>query len=144
MSSVIGTHFLLDGYVKSDAVFTEKHILEVIDDIINVADMTYLGDPIVRDVPTDKNNIRRAEDDGGISILVPITTSHISAHCWPLRKLIMLDIFSCKPFNAEVIERILKASFNFSRYKTQFISRRDPVATNDTQPIFPWNRIPSF
>jgi len=143
----LGTHLMIDGYVKSDQVFVEESLLSIIDDLVTTLGMKYLCKPIIQTVPYDQSEIDTYNDEGGISIIAPITTSHISAHCWPLRKLLMMDIFSCKPFDTAKAEKMVIARFGLGDYKSYTVTRDNPVKErrfDNYYCIFPWQRIPSI
>ena len=51
------------------------------------------------------------EDEGGISVLACLSTSHIAIHTWPLRCEFHLDIYSCREFDKEAFIKTLKEHF---------------------------------
>jgi S-adenosylmethionine/arginine decarboxylase-like enzyme len=46
-------------------------------------------------------------DEGGYSIQALISTSHISLHGWPNREYFMLDVVSCRKFDAEELHKLI-------------------------------------
>ena len=42
---------------------------------------------------------------------VVLSTSHVALHTWPVRHFFILDVFSCRDFDPETVERRLLRSF---------------------------------
>lgn len=51
------------------------------------------------------------EDEGGLTGVLVLSTSHIAAHGWPLRKLLILDVFSCREFVPATVDYLLREWF---------------------------------
>jgi S-adenosylmethionine decarboxylase len=100
MYKIEGTHLIVDAYVQDAATLGEENMLLLFDELVEALDMTYLQRPQCVEVPLDEAKLSSGEDEGGCSYYCLITTSHIAAHTWELRKAVMLDVFSCKPFDA--------------------------------------------
>ena len=127
MKEIFGLHLIIDAYVEKEEVLTKEHILSTFDELISLLKMEKLGEPMVREVPVDSDLLNTDEDEGGISIIVPITTSHLAIYVWPLRKALMMDIFSCKNFLATEAYGFLHDKFGFTEVKINVINRIDPV-----------------
>lgn len=128
MRTIAGTHLIIDAYVVNVDVLTEQYILATFDQLVDVLKMEKLGEPIAREVPVQPELLSTDEDEGGVSIIMPITTSHIAIHAWPTRKAIMLDVFSCKPFDAKAAQKFISEKFAVTDQAVQIIRRRDPKA----------------
>jgi S-adenosylmethionine/arginine decarboxylase-like enzyme len=82
--------------------FTLLQLIEIIKEIADLAEMRIfdiVGSNIELHMEGKENN----EDEGGISILAGITTSHITIHYWPMTGAFMFDLVSCKEFNKSII-----------------------------------------
>lgn len=128
-----GTHLILDGEVADPKVFTRAKIEGLFTQIIAALGMTALDKPQVYEVPVDPEVLRRVEltgnfeDEGGITAVVVISTSHITCHCWPLQKFFSMDAFSCKDFNSELALSIIRETFNVTKANVTTIQRRKPL-----------------
>lgn len=145
MRHISGTHLLVDAYVESASCLTAENIVRVLDTVVTILGMKRLADPIICTVPIQPDLVDSAADDGGVSVILPITTSHLSAHAWPERRAIMLDVFSCRTFSTDVALQELSDGFRFTRdVRHHVVQRRDP--RRDTLPQipalrqFPWTR----
>jgi len=127
-----GTHLIVDGEVSDSAVFTREKIEALFAQIISALGMKALDKPHVYDVPVDPEVLRRVqqtgtfEDEGGITAICVISTSHIACHCWPLQKFFSMDVFSCKDYNADLALSILRETLGVSKSNVSILQRRKP------------------
>ncbi|MSP78073.1 MAG: S-adenosylmethionine decarboxylase proenzyme [Dehalococcoidia bacterium] len=103
-------HLALDGYTPEyeklrDASFVEQFLNNFPASI----GMTKITKPMVMTyhAPIQK--------DWGVTGVVIIAESHISIHTFPERNLVYLDVFSCMPFDADLVQRRLTEAFNLTR-----------------------------
>jgi len=80
-----------------DAQCIRQTLLE----LIELAGMRALAEPSVYDVPLqlEKLGLEPFEDEGGITALACLSTSHVAIHTWPLRQTYHLDLYSCRYFD---------------------------------------------
>ncbi len=134
MGKSVGVHLIMDGFVRDSASFTKENILSLFDKIISALEMKALDKAHIYEIDTDPEILKRVEltgnfeDEGGITGVIVISTSHISIHCWPLQRLFRLDAFSCKSFNADLAEAIIRNSLGVSDANTTVINRRLPLS----------------
>lgn len=60
---------------------------------------------------------------GGITGYCVISESHLSIHTWPEKNYFSFDIFSCRNFKEEIIEKILKNAFEIKNLNKRVLSR---------------------
>jgi len=131
--SSAGLHLIVDGYVEDPSVFTRETIEALLAQIVSALDMKALDLPHVYEVPVDPEVLRRVqetgkfEDEGGITAICVISTSHLSIHCWPLQKFFSLDAFSCKNFNADLAYSIIKEMLRVEKANVTVVQRRRPT-----------------
>lgn len=126
MKALAGTHLIVDGYVDSADVLGQKNLYAMFDALVKALDMRYLTFPVAAQVKLDPKKLDSEHDEGGVSIYCQITTSHIAAHTWPLRKAIMLDIFSCRSFDSDAAFSVLNKFLQFTIFKKYVLDRNDP------------------
>ena len=134
MKKIAGTHLIVDGYVKDAEVFEEENMNSLFVDLVSTLGMEYLTWPEATPVPLDESKLSTDEDEGGTSFHCQITTSHIYAHTWQLRRAIMMDIFSCKPFNPDQALEVLKKHLYFEAVVVQVNERKDPKLDVESEP----------
>ena len=127
MKRIFGLHLLIDGFVQTSQSLCPDAIYDLFDDLVKELKMQYLQKPIVMRVPFNESNLQTAEDEGGYSGICQITTSHISIHTWPLRKAFMMDIFSCKDFDAKAAEIMVVERLGVESYTIEKIDRFGPT-----------------
>lgn len=71
--------------------------------------MKIIMGPDFLEVPLDETKLQsdKFQDEGGITGMCVISTSHMSIHCWPIRKCFSMDVFSCKDFDANKAKEII-------------------------------------
>jgi len=126
MRAIAGTHLIVDAYVNNNRTLTKPYILEIFRKLVKTLAMEYLDTPLVWNLPIDESKLDSELDEGGISVIVPITTSHLSAHCWPARNALMLDVFSCKPFSVEEALDLIRTEFGVRSIHYTVVDRIDP------------------
>jgi S-adenosylmethionine decarboxylase len=127
MANVInGLHLVVDGTVQDPIVFSEHHLRELFLAMARTLDMRIIDGPRFKEIPVDpaKMDGEGFRDEGGISAYAMISTSHMSIHCWPLRGVFMLDVFSCKPFDDEKALALLKKMLGVRTHSGATIPRR--------------------
>jgi S-adenosylmethionine decarboxylase len=88
---------------------------------------------MVYEVPCDPEVLERVkktgkfEDEGGITSIQVISTSHLSLHAWPLQNFFSLDAFSCKDFDAELALSIIRETLAVTEEETVILKRHKPV-----------------
>jgi S-adenosylmethionine decarboxylase len=110
-NKIHGLHLLVDGEVQDPVVFSEHNLNELIIQLADALKMTIIMGPLFQKVEIDPSKLSGDvfQDEGGISGYCMISTSHISIHVWPLRRVFLLDVFSCKEFDRDLAASIIKA-----------------------------------
>jgi len=126
---IAGWHLTYDGIVNSkhavklyDVEFLQKVMLELVDEL----NMEVLVGPRFHRVEFQPENLETDADEGGVTGMVVITTSHISIHTWPLRERFSLDVYSCRKFDEYKTVSWLSEKFNVKRRVTHWIPRHWP------------------
>lgn len=126
MQQIAGTHLIVDGYVRDSKVFSQEGMLQMFDELVAALGMQYLTRPMATPVELEPVKLETDQDEGGVSYFCQITTSHIAAHTWELRSAVMLDVFSCKPFDVNAAFDVLDNHLGFAYYNARVVDRRDP------------------
>lgn len=109
-----GLHLIMDAYVSNGSIFTKETIQELFAKLVQALEMKMLAEPHIYEVSVDPEILKRVqetgnfEDEGGITGVVVISTSHMSIHCWPLQRFLSLDAFSCKNFDSNKAIQIIR------------------------------------
>lgn len=52
------------------------------------------------------------EDEGGVTGVVVLSTSHAAIHTWPLRPKFVFDLYSCRDFDERIVQVSLAKRFD--------------------------------
>lgn len=126
MKTIAGRHLLIDGYVRDGQTLNPDTICNLFDKLVETLEMQYLQRPTAIRVPIDPNKLNSDDDEGGWSVICQITTSHIALHGWPMRGAFMMDIFSCREFNPEAAEKVVRETLGVTEVSIRNIQRTDP------------------
>lgn len=127
-----GLHIVMDAYVRDPAVFTKENLEVLFVKLTGALDMKPLDVPMVYEVPVDPAVLERVkltgnfEDEGGITGIQVISTSHLSLHAWPLQSFFSLDAFSCKDFDEDVALKVIREHLGVASENTTVIARKKP------------------
>jgi len=101
-NEINGSLLVLDGVTTDPTCFNEANLTALMLDMASTLGMDIILGPIFKDVELDESKLTGDifQDEGGISGFCMISTSHISIHCWPLRREFLADVFSCRGFDA--------------------------------------------
>jgi S-adenosylmethionine/arginine decarboxylase-like enzyme len=129
MNIIDGLHLLVDGNVQETALFEEANLDAMFRELVAALSMELIFGPYFKKVEIDPSKLTgdKFQDEGGLSAFAMISTSHISIHCWPLRRTFMADIFSCKLFSHETALRILESRLQPTNWGVRTVVRRPNV-----------------
>jgi len=109
---------MLDGYGCEKAKLEDLNLIyRILDELPTRIGMTRIMPPYVFKYSGLK------PEDWGISGFVLIAESHISIHTFPEKTFVSVDIFSCKPFDAELAASYLRTAFNMTKVEVNVLDR---------------------
>ena len=99
-SETIGRHLIIDGTSSNPDVLNDEALLaELLNGIIELAGMDVLVPAKMVRVELDPNKTTETGgDDGGVTGVAILSTSHVSIHTWPLTNRFAFDLYSCRDF----------------------------------------------
>ena len=129
MKNDAGLHLIFDGYVKDSKVFSTEKLTEVFERLAKTLDMKIIMGPSFLTVELDADKLKSDtfQDEGGITGMCVISTSHMSIHCWPLRKCFSMDVFSCKQFSAGAAKRLVGEMLSIETVTVRTVERFFPL-----------------
>lgn len=94
-----------DANLLGSAAIIEGMLHKLVDHL----GMRLLGEPHMYEVETEiaKLGVEPFEDEGGVTGVAVLSTSHCSIHTWPLRPFFVMDVYSCRDFDASMVEGLL-------------------------------------
>lgn len=107
-----GRHIKVLGRGNAELLGSASTVEKMLQDLIGILGMRILGEPHMYEVETEiaKLGVEPFEDEGGVTGVCVLSTSHCSIHTWPLRPFFVMDVYSCRDFDAAQVEAHLVAS----------------------------------
>lgn len=121
-----GLHLIVDGTTTDVSMYSESNLVRMFEELVEAMGMQIIVAPFFKEVEIEPALLTgdRFHDEGGISGLCMVNTSHLAVHCWPLRNAFMFDASSCKRFDAEVAVGIIRRYLKVDRLRVHRIIRR--------------------
>ncbi len=111
---MIGEHLIVDGVMKHPI---GRHEVEnLLRELPPRIDMNILAGPVV---------VEGVPENPGWTGFVIIDKSHISIHTFDEGNLVSIDVFSCKPFDAERALRYIRSRISLTRVNSQTLTRTE-------------------
>jgi S-adenosylmethionine/arginine decarboxylase-like enzyme len=106
-----GRHIKVLGRGSPSRMNDVKVVESMLVDLVDALGMRLLGDAHMYEVETEisKLGVQPFEDEGGVTGVCVLSTSHCSIHTWPLRPFFVMDVYSCRDFDPGDVERFLVA-----------------------------------
>jgi S-adenosylmethionine/arginine decarboxylase-like enzyme len=107
-----GRHVKVLGRGASSLLGSAKAVETMLREMVDLLGMRLLGAPHLYEVEPEiaKLGVEPFEDEGGVTGVCVLSTSHCSIHTWPLRPFFVMDVYSCRDFDAAVVEQHLAKS----------------------------------
>lgn len=104
-----GRHIKVLGRGSPSRLGDAKTVESMLVDLIDVLGMRLLGKAHMYEVETEIAKLGKEpfEDEGGVTGVCVLSTSHCSIHTWPLRPFFVMDVYSCRDFDPTEVERFL-------------------------------------
>ncbi len=105
-----GRHIKVLGRGNPDLLGSGKVVSEVLKELVDLLGMRLLGQPHMYEVETEiaKLGVEPFEDEGGVTGVCVLSTSHCTIHTWPLRPFFVMDVYSCRDFDPRTVEKQLQ------------------------------------
>jgi S-adenosylmethionine decarboxylase len=111
-----GYHLMLDISGCNEAIKSRDAIYNFNKDLVKRIDMIAHGEPVIEFLlPGDPKQ--------GYSLMQLITTSNICAHFVDPDMTAYIDIFSCKPFDINVAQDVVREHFAPAKMRINYITR---------------------
>jgi S-adenosylmethionine decarboxylase len=107
-----GRHVKILGRGAPGLLGDAKVVEGMLRSLIDLLGMRILDKPHMYEVETEiaKLGVEPFEDEGGVTGVCVLSTSHCSIHTWPLRPFFVMDVYSCRDFDQSVVEQHIGAA----------------------------------
>jgi len=118
MSTYWGYHLMLDcAACDHDKITDGANITAFTKELVKRIDMVAYGEPVVAHFATHD------PQKAGYSMMQLIETSNLAAHFVDRDNTMYLDVFSCKPYDLQVVHDTVKEFFGASHIRVNYITR---------------------
>jgi S-adenosylmethionine/arginine decarboxylase-like enzyme len=118
MSDYWGYHLMLDcGECDHDKITDGENITIFTKELVKRIDMVSYGEPVVAHFATHDPS------KAGYSIMQLIETSNICAHFVDRDNTMYLDVFSCKPYDIDIVTKAVEEFFGAKKIRVNFLTR---------------------
>ena len=107
-----GRHVKVLGRGVASLLGSARTVEAMLRELVELLGMRLLGAPHLYEVQTEiaKLGVEPFEDEGGVTGVCVLSTSHCSIHTWPLRPFFVMDVYSCRDFDPALVEQHLATS----------------------------------
>jgi len=107
-----GRHVKVLGRGAASLLGNAKSVESTLRELVDLLGMRLLGAPHLYEVETEiaKLGVEPFEDEGGVTGVCVLSTSHCTIHTWPLRPFFVMDVYSCRDFDQALVEQHLAKS----------------------------------
>lgn len=130
-----GRHVKILGQASAERLRDAKGIEALLEGTIAQLGMRLLGEPHMYEVEEEiaKLGVEPFEDEGGVTGVAVLSTSHCAIHTWPLRSFFVMDVYSCRDFDPADLERAIRERLRTTRLQLTDLThalewRQEPVA----------------
>jgi S-adenosylmethionine decarboxylase len=104
-----GRHIKVLGRGAPELLADAKLVETMLGQLVDLLGMRLLGQPHLYEVEAEiaKLGVEPFEDEGGVTGVCVLSTSHCAIHTWPLRPFFVMDVFSCRDFEPALVEQHL-------------------------------------
>jgi S-adenosylmethionine decarboxylase len=105
-----GRHIKVLGRGSASRMGDVNVVRTMLVDLIDVLGMRLLDKAHMYEVETEIEKLGKEpfEDEGGVTGVCVLSTSHCSIHTWPLRPFFVMDVYSCRDFDPSAVEGFLR------------------------------------
>jgi S-adenosylmethionine decarboxylase len=104
-----GRHVKVLGRGSPELLGNAVSVKSTLAELVELLGMRLLGEPHLYEVETEiaKLGVEPFEDEGGVTGVCVLSTSHCTIHTWPLRPFFVMDVYSCRDFEPAQVEEHL-------------------------------------
>ncbi len=101
-----GRHLKILARGKAALLGDVAVVRDMLEKLVDLLGMRMLDKAHMYDVQCEIEKLGKYpfEDEGGVTGVCVLSTSHCSIHTWPLRPFFVMDVYSCRDFDAADVE----------------------------------------
>jgi S-adenosylmethionine decarboxylase len=114
-----GRHIKVLGVGSPEKLRSVAGVERFLVDLVSALGMRCLREPHTYEVEEEieKLGVEPFEDEGGVTGVAVLSTSHCAIHTWPLRSFFVMDVYSCRDFDEAIVRKIVSQRFDTKRLR---------------------------
>lgn len=119
-----GTHVKAVGRASANLLRDTGLIERYLKGVCSAIGMRCISGPHTVVVEEELRNLlpgEAFEDEGGVTSVLVLSTSHIALHSWPLRERLEVDCYSCRDFEPKVFAQVTMQFFDIAHDGLRYI-----------------------
>ena len=114
-----GRHIKVLGIGSPDKLRSVTGVETFLKDMVEALGMRCLGEPHTYEVEEEieKLGVEPFEDEGGVTGVCVLSTSHCAIHTWPLRSFFVMDVYSCRDFDEQIVRTMIRERFETTKVR---------------------------
>jgi S-adenosylmethionine decarboxylase len=124
MTVAHGRHIKVLGEGSAERLRDPQQVRTMLEELVTALGMRCLGQPHMYEVEEEisKMGVEPFEDEGGVTGVAVLSTSHCAIHTWPLRRFFVMDVYSCRDFDPNAVEHVLAKHLQAHRLRISDLS----------------------
>jgi S-adenosylmethionine decarboxylase len=125
-----GRHVKIVGKANPDALRSVERVQSLVETMIDRLGMRLLDKTHMYEVEEEiaKLGCEPFEDEGGVTGIGVLSTSHCAIHTWPLRSHFVMDVYSCRDFEiADAVRAIEEIVGGYAMRVTDLTYSLEPL-----------------
>ncbi|MEE9220037.1 MAG: S-adenosylmethionine decarboxylase [candidate division NC10 bacterium] len=120
---MVGTHVKAVGRASPNLLRDTGLIERYLKGLCSAIDMRTISGPhtVVVEEALVERGADPFEDEGGVTSVLVLSTSHICIHTWPLRERLEVDCYSCRDFEPKVFAQVTMQFFDIAHEDLRYI-----------------------
>ena len=112
-----GYHLMFDmSNCNREQISSKENIYKFVKSLVEMIDMVAVGEPTIEMLCVGDPKV-------GYSLMQLISTSNITGHFMEISGEVYIDVFSCKPFDIKIAERVVRQYFTPEKVRVNFLTR---------------------
>lgn len=130
-----GRHVKILGNGNPQLLRSLTGLQGMLEDLVAQLGMRCLDQPHLYDVEEEihKIGVEPFEDEGGLTGVAVLSTSHCAVHTWPARSYFVMDVYSCRDFDPKRVQQLVSQHLQATNIKLTDLSHSlvpDPQAVS--------------
>lgn len=124
---IAGWHLSIQALVEESFDLGDPEVLRaVLLEVFKLCELEPIVRPLVREAPRDATLVDADPIGGGLIGFSRAELAYLSVHIWPEHNRLLLDLFSCKSFDDQLVAKYVTTRLRATKYTAIVLEREWP------------------